>query len=474
MRMNRRRFLKLAAFVSTLFPLSMAFAAPKKKSSVTSLFSILFDDSPQPPDSAATQKKYFSDHFGLSLSSIYWGDIHNHSNWSSDTDADLCGSPPKSLEEAFIYARDTSKLNFVAVTDHADLRSGHDVTGVVNNWAGHQALVTQYNDETKFVIFPGWEYTNTYGLAPVAGSSTGYGHKHVVFRDTTGLPSKMIGAFNTTPGSEIDVANTAQDLWALLTDYLPASPGGAPGVLTAVHTPAMKGDGVAAHNHQTDFDAMHSVFVRNIEIYSKWGSSEGLAPEGTGCSSTDTVFDYDADYQVASKTVRSLLYTKWVVAHDANFALGFTGSTDNHYGQPGNSALNQCGFPYRGGLTGIAASTYSRASLWQSLYDRHTIAVTSDCRLGLLFAVETNGQHLLMGSVGAHNGTIRVWVLADPTVTRLEIMVDGCLREAVTGYVADKTYTLSAGYHYVYVKAVKIPQAAATQMAWASPVYLSA
>jgi hypothetical protein len=463
--MNRRLFLKVAAVLSAMFPVSKGFAATSN-SFLASVYHLLLNRS--------IQEKYFSDHFNLSLASIYWGDIHNHTNMSSDATEALCGSPPHSLEEAFIYARDTAKLDFVAVTDHADLRSGFDITGAIDNWKKYQNVLAEYNDEARFVIFPGWEYTNTLGLEPTGGSNTGYGHKQVIFKETTGLPEKMIGAFNTPPSiNEIEVADTAQELWDMLGAYLP-SPGAAPTALTVVHTPAMSGDGEPKHNHQTDFDAMHSIFVRNIEIYSKWGNSEGLAPEGTGCAGSDTVIDYDAGYQVASKTVRSLLYTKWVQDHNPNFALGFTGGTDNHYGQPANPSLNQCGFPYRGGITGIAVSAFSRAGLWQSLYDRHTIAATTDCRLRLLFAVETNGQHLLMGSVGAHNGTVRVWALADSTVDQLEIIVDGCLQETVAGYTVDKTYTLTADYHYVYVKAVKAPSGPTTQVAWASPVYLSA
>jgi hypothetical protein len=462
--MNRRLVLKVVAVLSAMFPVSKVLAATNS-AFLDSVYHLLLNRS--------LQEKYFSEHFRLSLASIYWGDIHNHTNMSSDATETLCGAPPHSLEEAFVYARDTAKLDFVAVTDHADLRSGFEITGALNNWEKYQEVLADYNDEARFVIFPGWEYTNTLGLAPAAGSATGYGHKQVIFKETTGLPAKMIGAFGIPPGQqEIEVAKTAQELWGMLGAYLP-SPGTAPTALTVVHTPAMSGDGEPAHNHQTDFDAMHSDFVRNIEIYSKWGNSEGLAPDGTGCTGSDTVIDYDADYQVALKTVRSLLYAKWVQDHNPDFALGFTGSTDSHFGQPANPSLNQCGFPYRGGITGIAVSAFNRENLWQSLYDRHTIAATTDCRIKLLFAVETNGQHLLMGSVGAHNGTVRVWALADSVVEQLEIIIDGCLQETVAGCTVDKTYSLTSGYHYIYVKAVTAPSGPTTQVAWASPVYLS-
>jgi hypothetical protein len=462
--MNRRLVLKVAAVLSAMFPVSKVLAVTNT-AFLDSVYHLLLNRS--------LQEKYFSEHFRLSLASIYWGDIHSHTNMSSDATETLCGATPHSLEEAFVYARDTAKLDFVAVTDHADLRSGFEITGAVNNWSKYQEVLADYNDEARFIIFPGWEYTNTLGLAPTAGSSIGYGHKQVIFKETTGLPAKMIGAFNTPPSiNEIEVADTAQDLWVQLSSYLATPSAAAQSVLTVVHTPAMCGDGVPKHNHQTDFDYMHSEFVRNIEIYSKWGNSEGVAPVGLGCSGSDTVIDYDPGYQITAKTIRTLLYTKWVQEHNADFALSFTGSTDNHFGQPANPSLDQCGFPYRGGVTGIATSAFNRANLWQALYDRHTIATTTDCRLRLLFAVETNDLHLLMGSIGAHNGTVRVRVLADTTVEQIEIIIDGCLQEIVTGYMVDKTYTLPASYHYIYVKAVAT-SGSATQVAWASPVYLS-
>ncbi|MFH1153343.1 MAG: hypothetical protein V1793_05965 [Pseudomonadota bacterium] len=161
------------------------------------------------------------------------------------------------------------------------------------------------------------------------------------------------------------------------------------------------------------------------------------------------MIDYDPEQQVASKTIRTLLHTRWVQDGNTDFMLGFTGSTDNHMGQPGNTVLNQCGFPYRGGVTGIATPTFVRSGLWQALYDRHTLAATSECRLGLLVAVETHGNHLLMGDFGTHDGTIRVRALGGSSVHRLEILVDGCLQEIVAGHTADRTYAVSGTRHYI-------------------------
>ena len=419
---------------------------------------------------AARLQNYFSSHFGLTLNDVYWGDLHNHCRFSQDAQT-FCGENV-SLKpgEALDYAREEAGLDFVAVTDHAELRT--DIAGVHDHWQRWQEVIAKKNDESSFIVFPGWEYTNTLGLAPTGGSTSGYGHKHVVFRDLSGLPAKMIGCFDTLGSNEIVVAKTCSDLWNGLADYLPSSSAEPALAMTMIHTPAMNGQGVKANNHQTDFSYMHGQFVRTIEIYSKWGNSEGPPPEGMDSSADTTLIDYDPDNQEQDKTVRRLLYSKWVQDHDNEFLLAFTGSTDNHMGQPGNTVTNQCGFPYRGGLTGIICNRYRRNDLWEALYRRHTLAATTDWRPGMLFALETAGSHLFMGEVGPHDGTVQVRILADRTVERLELLLDGGLLATVAAPCLDATYQLTPGYHYLYAKAVTTAGLDDARVAWTSPVYL--
>jgi hypothetical protein len=415
-------------------------------------------------------ERYFLTEFQLDLTKIYWGDLHNHSNFSSDA-ALFCGQGISlSPADALAYARDVAKLDFVALTDHADMRS--DIQGVADNWLRYQAIMNLMNDEGAFIIFPGWEYTNTVGLAPTAGSTTGYGHKNVIFRDLSGLPSKMVGAFDTVFSNEIVVAPSASDLWTALADYLPVDENTAATAATIVHTPAMHGKGTAAHNHQTDFDSMHASFVRSIELYSKWGNSEGESPIPQIADGNDTLVDFEPENQVQEKTIRTLLYNEWVLDGNRDFVLGFCGSTDNHMGQPANAQTNQCGFPYRGGVTGIAAPNLRRHDLWQAMFDRHTVAATADWRTGVLLAVESNGSHMLMGDVGSHNQSARVRILSDSGVDRVEVIVDGAVVAVENRCEADLTFPLENSNHYIYARAIRYQSSGSPQVSWASPVYL--
>ena len=410
---------------------------------------------------------YFETRFGLRLSDIYWGDLHNHSSFSQDAGQHCSGATVLGPANALDYARYEAGLDFVALTDHAELR-----TTDADQWNIYLNIAREKNDETAFLVFPGFEYTNTKGLAPLGGSTQGYGHKHVLFQDFDQTPEQMIGAFDTSVPRKIEVADTCEDLWRSLRDKGHVRTD-VPTAATLIHTPAMTGDGDDSKNHETDFDVpLDKDLVRTIEIYSKWGNSEGEPVEAGGVAD-ETLIDYDAANQVASKTIRSLLKKRWVDQGDIAYCLGFTGSTDNHRGRPGNHDPSECIWTYRGGVTGIVSPRFSRADLRTALYRRRTMAATSDCRTGILLAVESGDRHLFMGEQGTHDGRLRVRVATARHVTRIELVLDGRPFDLVEGHWLDKTYTVTAGErHYLYARAVATGADGATQVTWSSPVYL--
>ena len=241
---------------------------------------------------------------------------------------------------------------------------------------------------------------------------------------------------------------------------------------TIIHTPANVGEGSGdAQDHRTDWDVMDQEFVRHVEIYSKWGNSEGPPPAELGCPAEE-LFEYTSNLEGDPLSVRPILYTRSIKEGDRKFILGILGGTDNHKGQPGNPSTNQCGFPHRGGITGILAPSMTRNNLWTNLWNRHTQATSTGSRIPVLFAVETNGNHLLMGEQGDHNGTVRVRAMAGGKATRLELILDGCVHSTVSGSVLDTTLTnLSLLRHYIYVRA-SLQKNGETFFAWTSPVYL--
>jgi hypothetical protein len=225
---------------------------------------------------------------------------------------------------------------------------------------------------------------------------------------------------------------------------------------------------------------MDKDFVRNVEIYSKWGSSEGPAPAGASCQQADTasLLDYESDEHDETKTLRVLLYNRWNKQGDPRFCLSFVGGTDNHKGEPGNAEEKSCGtemmMQYRGSVTGIAAPSLSRASLWTGLWNRHTLAATTGpSRLALLVAAEAGGQHALMGERVKHDGTVRLRALADEGTEELEVILDGCLHQTIPGSSADLEIALPAGRHYIYVRAIKQDAGSLRSQSWSSPIYFS-
>ena len=448
---------------------------------IIGIFTLVFLTNPAfgvPKDPMASDNEtYFLQQFGLTLDNIFWGEFHSHSNYSTDASKCQAYSP----DRAYRYARDMAKLNFVALSDHAEEQNAkaisfHHRREGLNNWQSLLKTNLQYNNEDPakgkvFIIFPAWEYTNTYGLQNICGSAQGYGHKNVLFKSLNQdmLPENEYGVCNVATEYLVPDANS---LWGVLQNYRPSEVGDEGAALTIIHTPANVGDGIGdPQDHRTDWGVMDPDFVRHVEIYSKWGNSEGPPTLGLGCSEEES-FEYTSGPEGYPLSIRTTLYHYWVEQGNSNFLLGFIGGTDNHKGQPGNSSKNQCNYPYRGGITGIAAPDLTRDHLWTHLWKRHTLATSTGARIEILFAVETEGMHLFMGEQGDHNGTVRVRTLASTTAEKLELIVDGCVYSAVSGNALDTTLSLNPSRHYIYIRASIQNRSGELFKAWTSPVYL--
>jgi len=430
---------------------------------------------------------YFARHHDWRLSYVRFGEFHSHSLYSAD--AATCGAVPGQETYdptgAYEYADDVEDLDFVGLSDHAEYpnpiaRPREHRRQRLNLWQSETLLGMDANDESvrdgddAFIVFADWEYTNTPGFDN-CHSDAGYGHKNVIFRDLSPdlLPEQRYAACNTRADY---LAPDAWALWEALDEYRPSCPRCVGDAMTIVHTPAMVGDVENpdnAQNHSTDWDAMDGDFVRHVELMSKWGNSEGHAPEAAGCSDPDTPLEHptgDIDDTIA---IRSILYGRWIDDGNPDFVLGFVGGTDNHQGRPGNDIAGMCGMQYRGGITGIVSRPLTREGLWTSLWDRSTIALTADSRIRLLVAAETGGRHITMGEVGPHDGTVRVRALASDEVSELHLIVDGCLDRVIDGRVLDETIDFDdTDRHFVYVRAVEVRSPDDERQAWSSPIYL--
>lgn len=257
--------------------------------------------------------------------SIYWGDLHSHSSYSFDVPLHgYSNSPP---DVALDYARNTARLDFAVVTDHAEMMP-------LSNWLQTKAICLQKNDPPAFVVLLGFEYTNTKDVNDV--TATGYGHKCVIFRSVGDSPAYPI------PFEGPHSASDAAALWAALEGY---------DYLTIPHHPA-KGASTHAEDStldmSTDWDQVNAARQPAVKIFSVHGSSEAA-----GC-------EYPVYLFQAEKSVDAALMRWTRGGHDAGYKLGITGSTDNHRGTPGAVAeitnnVSEWEGPYTGGLVGLLA-----------------------------------------------------------------------------------------------------------------------
>jgi hypothetical protein len=419
---------------------------------------------------------HFYRKFSLTLENVYWGDFHAHTNYSKDA-AD-CGAQSPSAALEFARAEDKADLDFTALNDHAEFVNVAALPSQDTDlWQSTLRISAQYNNENPssgkvFIVFPGWEYTNTKGV-PACTDSTGYGHKNVVFKSLTDVANFRIGACSMPPGRK---AVNAQALWRDLSNFRPLSGSSEPKAFTLIHTPAHLGpdQGVTATNHITDWNVMDADFTRHVEILSKWGNSEGYQPESANCLQEDEPVEHEESETLETHTLRSILYQKWLIEGDSLYLLAFIGGTDNHMGRPGSWLEDYCdpNMHYLGGLTGIAAASLTRDSLWSSLSTRHTQASSTGTKIPLLLSVEAGGQHLLMGDhLSFNGGSIHIRALSSANVERIDIIIDGCLIANAAGGQIDRTFDLTPGRHYIYARS-RLKGQDRMYQAWTSPVYL--
>ncbi len=438
-------------------------------------------DKPEPEGN--TVQTYFDSRFHLGLENIYWGDLHTHSLYSIDAQI-WCPKGPSGPVDSCHYALqpDGSNLDFLSLTDHAEIppfwfKPEEDP----DLWQSLLRISREFSNEDPtagklVIIFPGWEYTNTYILRPIGGSFTGYGHKNVILKSLYDVPPTRCPVAFPGSGSE-HVAWDAPALWQALEAFRPGSTGEEGMALTIPHTPSMAAP-LPNGNHSTDWNFTDGDFVRNVEIYSKHSSAEGPPPMGMDPKGEGPLLDYISAKQDESITIRRLLHQRWILEGDHRFILSFLGGTDNHMGQPGNDVSLQCDptgsiLPFRGGITGIAAPALTRDHLWTGLWRRATLAATAgSTRLKVLMSVEVGDNNVFMGEQGGHNGKARLKVLADQSTEAIEVIVDGALYGTISGSQVDESIALEEGRHYIYVRAFTHTSEGLKAQTWTSPVYL--
>lgn len=252
---------------------------------------------------------------------LLWGDLHGHTGRSDGTGA---------VEDYFLYARDTARLDVLALTDHDHF--GPRFLDQVPRWQEEMREVTErFHDPGQLVTLHGFEWT-----------SWVHGHRHVLRFDGGGPILSSMDPATDTPA----------ELWSALE--------GEPAMTIAHHS---SGNPIPVNWTYTPDPSMEPV----TEVVSVHGSSEARDAPQVVSGSRDGWF------------VRDQL--------DRGLRLGFIGSGDSHDGHPGLPHLSPI-YGWRaatarsgetsgtGGLAAILSPTFDRAGVLGALRRRETYATS--------------------------------------------------------------------------------------------------
>ncbi len=336
----------------------------------------------------------------------FWGDLHSHSDYSLDAYPDS-----RSAATMYPYMRDTSGLDFGAITDHdgnsLDETEWNDVKDANNDhncdYDDYTNPVNNCTNDVYFVTLLAYEWTD------------GDGHKNVFFyRDGNYCESQAAcddanDDYDVIPFLNSDAAayDTACEMWgAYVADYVGGSITDFD-FFTVPHHPA---DNAALPNvdwsecpescSPTSYSADYQPLV---EMFSRHGNNEingMLFPDEDPVGCLENTVD-----QV---TVREALD---VYGPSCKHHIGFIGSGDSHDGRPGNDpaagdALDTChddpdGWSFRWYRTpeiglvsaytegGSKGAAHTRQKIFDSLKDRYVYGTTG-AQMLMWFAIEVD------------------------------------------------------------------------------------
>jgi hypothetical protein len=245
---------------------------------------------------------------------LYFGDIHGHSRISDGT-----GTP----EDYYRFAREVSRLDIAALTDHAD-HGTIPVKGAV--WDRIKKAANDAYDPGRFVTFLGFEWTNWVS-----------GHRNVYYRDGDGPVFMSIDPASDTP----------EKIWKLL-EPLEA--------MTVAHH-------VGGGPIGTDWSIAPPPSKEwLVEICSIHGSSEYYGGEAMIYSPKKGAFVRDALAR--------------------GYKLGIIASGDTHDGHPGRRSVGSA----VNGLVAVHSPELTREAIWEAFRKRQVYG-TSGPKIILNFRV---------------------------------------------------------------------------------------
>ncbi len=316
---------------------------------------------------------------------IFWGDIHGHAN--------LCDGGVRSVEEYFAWGHDVMALDFCALTTHD---FGLALSDPRDRWEKLQATVNRLNVPGLFVTFVTWEASHI-GLP----SGQPVGHKNLVFKGDRApfFNGSNYGTHRVRVdyGSYAELIDRLQDLECLVIPHHPLNP-------------------VLPGGLGTNWNEFWPERERLVEIYSLWGTSEGM----------DT----------PNRTADAIEGTSVLTALMRGYRLGFVAGSDTHDGRPANPQ-EQWGPATSAGLTAVFAPRLTREAVYEALWRRSCYGTTGAriiliTRVGGLPMGKT--QRLSQSDPLIREREIRVRVMGTERIESAEVIRNG---QVVHTFVGD-------------------------------------
>ena len=235
----------------------------------------------------------------------YWCDLHGQSEETIGTN---------SARELIEFARDKAFLDGMS-------HQGNDFQITTPFWNELNKLTREYNEDGRFIIYPGYEWSGNTGLG---------GDRNVMFMTEGRQIHRSSHALVDDTADVGTDSNSAEQLFD-----------------------ALKGEDCVVFAHiggrYADIKMAHDARIeRSVEVHSDWGTFE------------------------------------WLV-HDAleqGYRVGILANSDGHKGRHGASHPGASLFGAYGGLSCLLASELSRVGLFDALRRRHHYATTG-CRMVL-------------------------------------------------------------------------------------------
>lgn len=235
----------------------------------------------------------------------YWCDLHGQSEETIGTN---------SARELMEFARDKAFLDGMS-------HQGNDFQITTAFWNELNGLTREYNEDGRFIVFPGYEWSGNTGLG---------GDRNVMFMNEGRQIHRSSHALVDDTADVSTDSNSAEHLFQVLKNE---------DCVVFAHIGGRYADIKMAHDARIE---------RAVEVHSDWGTFEWLVGD----------------------------------ALEQGYRVGILANSDGHKGRHGASHPGASLFGAYGGLSCLLAEDLSRAGLFDALRKRHHYATTG-CRMVL-------------------------------------------------------------------------------------------